>query len=456
MQFKKAQRQRFVQGLRSVLDQTDMFANIYVAEDCAPLFDGLVGRLEKADQEALATFVSDRPLYQFVSEFLYNRLLSHHERHPLRTPLSALSGLDLDALAEEITVAIESLPWSYAFAIGVPIGGGLPKSFVWLLGDGVALVRGAKAAALFRKNMTPPPQSKLLSLFPETGQPPVHLLVGVQGFVNVHEGTRPYFLGMDRLKALLGLMMAIRMVDYAPEWDREEASVRIGICLRQPDGVYEHVETGLFGRADSNTVTGLINNLSPDLTSPETWGKTVGSHISAIRRVMEADQATRDRILLGAQWFFESQSGDNDLLRFVQTMVCLEILVGEELKGDQPKLGISELIRNRVAYLIGRDMAERNHILETFGAIYKVRSEIVHRGQARLSKAEADYHRTLREYCVRVIQAEIALLSAGDEWADDFWLDDLLNRAALDPMTDVFDPPIDLDAMFGAFSEDEA
>ncbi|MGH1558217.1 hypothetical protein ACRAWD_11280 [Caulobacter segnis] len=137
-------------------------------------------------------------------------------------------------------------------------------------------------------------------------------------------------------------------------------------------------------------------------------------------------------------------------------MVCLEILVGEELKGDLPKLGISELIRNRVAYLIGRDMAERNHILETFGAIYKVRSEIVHRGQARLSKAEAQDHRTLREYCARVIQAEIALLSPGEPWANDFWLDDVLNRAGPDPMAGVFDPPIDLDALFGQFSESEA
>ncbi|MGH1558216.1 hypothetical protein ACRAWD_11275 [Caulobacter segnis] len=270
MEFKTAQRQRFVKGLRSVLDQVEMFANIHIAEDCAPLFDGLLGRLEKADRDALIAYISDRPLYHFVSEFLYNRLLHHHARHPLRTPISSLPGVDLDALAEEITAAIETLPWSYVFSIEVPVGG-LPKSFAWSLRDDVILARGAKAAALVRENATPPPLSKLLSLFPETGEPHVHLLVGVKGLVNVMEGTRPYFLGMDRLKALLGLMMAIEMVDYAPEWDREEQSVRVGICLRQPDGVFEHVDTGLFGRADADTFTGLISNLSPDLTSPETW-----------------------------------------------------------------------------------------------------------------------------------------------------------------------------------------
>ncbi len=450
MEFKKAQRQRFVHGLRSVLGQTEVISNSMITSDSASLFDGLIGRLEKSDQEALIAYVSDRPLSDFISDFLYNRLKPHYERNGPRTLLSSLPGLDLDALAEEVTAAIETLPWSYMFAIEVPLAGALPRSFVWTLGGDVGLARGAKVATQFRSNPKPPPASKILTLFPEKGEPRAHLLVGVQGFVETLDATRPCDLGLDRLKSLLGLMMAINLVKYAPEWDREEQPVKVAICRRQSDGVYEHVDTTSFGGADSDRITSLVLNVKPNLATPLAWGETVGVHINAIARVMQADEPTRDRILLGAQWFFESQGSGNQLLNFVQTMVCLEILVGEELKGDQPKLGISELIRNRVAYLIGRDMAERNQILETFGAIYKVRSEIVHRGQTRLSKAEAGYHDTLRDYCARVIRAEIALLGARDEWANDVWLDDQLDYAKKDSMAGVFDPPIDVDKLFSS------
>lgn len=454
MNLQKSQRQRFVDGLRSVLGQIHVVSNAMITTDSAPFFDGLLRGLEKPAREALLRYVSDQPLYDFISDYLWRRLKPIYDRDASRMALSALPGLELGALAEEITAAIESLPWSYVFAIEVPLAGALPKSFDWSLGGDIGLARGAKLATRFRANPSGAPVSRLLTLFPEAGAPRAHLLVGVEGFVESLDGSRPYHLGLDRLKSVLGLMMAIGLVTWSPEWDREEQKVRVAICRRQPDGLYQHVDTTSFGLDDSEMITGLVLSAGPDLATPAAWGQSIGVHINAISLVMRADPSTRDRILLGAQWYFESQRGGNQLLNFVQTMVCLEILVGEELKGDQAKLGISELIRNRVAYLIGRDMAERNQILETFGAIYKVRSEIVHRGQTRLSKAEAGYHNTLRDYCARVIRAEIALLNAQDERAADAWLDDQIDYSKDDPMAGVFDPPLSLDKVLRRLSRD--
>lgn len=449
MNLQKSQRQRLVDGLRSVLGQIHVVSNTMITTDSAPFFDGLLRGLEKPAREALLRYVSDQPLYDFISDYLWRRLKPIYERGASRIALSALPGLDLDALAEEITAAIESLPWSYVFAIEVPLAQALPKSFVWSLGGDIGLARGAKIATRFRPNPSGPPNSRLLTLFPEAGAPRAHLLVGVEGFVESLDGTRPYHLGLDRLKSVLGLMMAIGLVTWSPEWDREEQKVKVAICRRQTDGLYQHIDTTSFGPDDNEMIMGLVLSARPDLATSGAWGQSIGVHINAISHVMRADPSTRDRILLGAQWYFESQRGGNQLLNFVQTMVCLEILVGEELKGDQAKLGISELIRNRVAYLIGRDMAERNQILETFGAIYKVRSEIVHRGQTRLSKAEAGYHQTLRDYCARVIRAEIALLAVGDDLRLDGWLDDQRDDTRAEPIAGVFDPPIDIESLLG-------
>ena len=57
------------------------------------------------------------------------------------------------------------------------------------------------------------------------------------------------------------------------------------------------------------------------------------------------------RIVRASQWFFDSHTGQDELLSFVQSMVVLEILLGEKRPSEE--IGLSELLRNRCAYLIG-------------------------------------------------------------------------------------------------------
>jgi hypothetical protein len=75
-------------------------------------------------------------------------------------------------------------------------------------------------------------------------------------------------------------------------------------------------------------------------------------------------------------------------------------------------MGLSELLRNRCAYLIGKDQRQREEILDDFGRIYDVRSQIVHRGKSRLSREEQGLFYKLRWMCFRVVQEEIRLLEA--------------------------------------------
>lgn len=94
----------------------------------------------------------------------------------------------------------------------------------------------------------------------------------------------------------------------------------------------------------------------------------------------------------------------------VQTMVVLEILLGEKDRSNE--LGLGELLRNRCAYLIGKTRDERSKILEEFNSIYAVRSHIVHRGKSRLTPDERVLFHRLRWMCRRVIQEELNLLKA--------------------------------------------
>jgi hypothetical protein len=57
----------------------------------------------------------------------------------------------------------------------------------------------------------------------------------------------------------------------------------------------------------------------------------------------------------------------------------MEILLGDKAASDL--MGLGELLRNRCAYLISRNHAEREEILQDFKEIYAVRSHIVHAGK---------------------------------------------------------------------------
>ncbi|MBI1682688.1 HEPN domain-containing protein [Caulobacter hibisci] len=442
MIFKPKQRTKLLVSLKYALEQADVIGNRSLPADSARRFEDALGALDLADRERLRTYISDAPMTELIYGFLLPRFRHLEPTPDSRAPLSSIPEFsNLDALAEEIVVAMETLPWSYRFTMELPaaVSARLPLDFAWDLGDGVSIARGKGVAGRY---LDPDPRDRgeTTPIFPLAGATKAQLLVGVEGVVNVWQGTRPYFLGLDRTKAILGLMLALELTAYSiPEWDREETYAKAHIFQRQADDTYRYETSAHFGRALSDTILTLSIGPGADVTSRAAWGRTIGGKISAISRVLRAPEATRERLLLGAQWFFESRGGDSQLLCFIQTMVCLEILVGEELKGDQPKLGISELIRNRVAYLIGKDMTERNHILETFGTIYKVRSEIVHRGHSRLTPEQERHHATLRSYCARVLRAEVALLRSETDPPDDHWLDDLLGDPGADPLKGMYD-----------------
>jgi hypothetical protein len=133
------------------------------------------------------------------------------------------------------------------------------------------------------------------------------------------------------------------------------------------------------------------------------------------RRFDELDLAFQsgekgEKLVRSAQWLFDSYVGRSELLGFVQTMVAFEILLGDDK--ENPDISLSQLLRNRCAFLVGSSHADREAILSGFSDIYKVRSKIVHAGKDRLTNDEREMFYRLRGLCARVIEKELALLAA--------------------------------------------
>ena len=119
-------------------------------------------------------------------------------------------------------------------------------------------------------------------------------------------------------------------------------------------------------------------------------------------------ESESEKVQLAGRWLFDSYSGENELLSFVQTTVALEILLGEKESSDL--MGLGELLRNRCAYLIGDSHKQRKEILNDFNEIYSIRSKIVHRGKNKLKRYERVLFYKLQWMVNRVIQEEIKLL----------------------------------------------
>ena len=75
-----------------------------------------------------------------------------------------------------------------------------------------------------------------------------------------------------------------------------------------------------------------------------------------------------ERIILASQWLFESYFGNNELLSYIQATIVIEILLGDKAKSDI--MGLTELLANRSAYLIGKSFSGREKMLKEFREIY--------------------------------------------------------------------------------------
>jgi len=161
-------------------------------------------------------------------------------------------------------------------------------------------------------------------------------------------------------------------------------------------------DAGVFDGLMLPTLTGGMF----DERSVNMW---IVNRLDEIRAVFSA-KGKADLIVLAAEWLFNSFRGKDELLGYVQAMVVLEILLGDKATSDE--IGLGALLRNRCAYLIGRTHKDRAELLDAFDDIYKVRSQILHRGKHRLSTSERQLFEKLLWMCRRVIQEEVNLLKA--------------------------------------------
>lgn len=236
----------------------------------------------------------------------------------------------------------------------------------------------------------------------------IYLLIEVEGFIGPFGGSAPAIHAERLLKAFLGLGIALRLLKVDHVYSLTPPSHSFYVHKAQEDAW--SIESKIALSTDASRVFGEIGLNELIASAPDERKMNLAELILTEMGAVFSAGAGGEAILLAAEWLLESYSVRDFRLSYVQSMVVLEVLLGDKATSDE--IGLGQLLRNRCAYLIGKNHEERNALLKEFDDIYRIRSQIAHRGKAQLSFKERLLFGKLRKICDRVIQREVDLLRA--------------------------------------------
>jgi hypothetical protein len=394
---------------------SDAVSRLLVADEALPQ--------RGAVHDSLMAYIDEYPILEFVHDTLTDEL-----RNAAYAPesegqrLSTIPGYEnINAVASRLVDEFVSLPREYKLTFRLPndLWPTLPlANSMHQLGPSMCLVRSSAelSESFTLKSEKSSPNLGLLALLdtaPRWEEGALYLQMSAQGFIGGYGGTIPDLDARRSLRSFCGLGLALQLFGtnaryiqqtprstyFAHQKHREnEWLLRGGLEL--DDSLSRGLE-----RLSMNTAAGWINSPErQDLWSKRILDEMSGVYMSGVRS---------EPILLASQWFFDSATGSDPLLQYIQAMVVLEILLGD--KATSKEIGLNELLRNRCAYLIGSSQEDRAELYKVFGEIYEVRSQIVHRGKHRLNMTERSLLSRLRRMCQRVIQKEVDLLIADNK-----------------------------------------
>lgn len=367
----------------------------------------------------LQTYIGEWPFYDFLYGLLSKEL---YDKQSYDSSSSLLNLTDINEYSDAVTTAsrlvdeFNSLPWKYKYTIDI-------KSSLSFLFSGTTLNYELNDTIILSK-----PDQDFIENHPiqfaggrnlllcgllgsymssEWDRETVYLQFITDGFVGKLITTQTTENVLSKLKSFFGLSIALRLLKI--EHTYHPATPKLHFVIhKQISGNWVADETDEINEETSRTINDLVfDDLEGMIDTDDSKESRIRNCLDKIAVVFNEKEKS-EKILLAGQWFFENYSGRNELLSFVQTMVALEILLGD--KASSEIIGLGELLRNRCAYLIGKTHDQRESILNDFKNIYEIRSKIVHRGKSKLNIKERQLFKTLQWYCMRVIQEEIGLL----------------------------------------------
>jgi hypothetical protein len=205
----------------------------------------------------------------------------------------------------------------------------------------------------------------------------------------------------DRLRALFGAVTALGFFDTAWGFPSEKKPFVIVHAEGDDRQIVEtqEIEDDLWQRRYLRSTRKFVDG-SDD---PALAIRTVFDRAAII---LGSDESAR-RLFTASIWLYRAKQSTNPLDSLLQSTIAIETLLGDKETADL--VGLSKLLGNRCAYLLGVSRSTRQEIMAEFTEIYGMRSAIVHTGKHKVDRRDRDIAAKCLNLCSRVIARELEL-----------------------------------------------
>jgi hypothetical protein len=396
-------RSRLIECLKQGLDKVE-FRNRNILDYFSfRALDSCALALPRDIQEQARDWISPDPLRDFSIGFLnenrkfYSDNLAKLSAEDFPAQLSSIA--DIEMIAEMIIDSFITLPWNYTvvlpFVRDEHRGFG-PKTLA--LSPNLSIKSGPEVRHSFPE---PSFLSKAFNIGSDWSDQILYLEAKLSGYGGAGSETIERFYSEAR--ALAGMGNAVMAFRLGPASDSTFLfSSSEGF---PPQPIY------VFREDDDQEGKGNIWHI-PDRVGPLNRLELDSRNLKNIFFLPYAFGDTEEctRLREAGQWHFASVVERNEIFQFVQAVVVLEILFNDKATADV--VGIEKLIANRCAYQIATSVEHRQEVIRDFVAIYEARSNIVHKGKARLSGEERKSLAKAQLLGALSIYREVAMITA--------------------------------------------
>lgn len=377
----------------------------------------------------LEGILGEYPLEAFARDQIAIPLLENDDwqsepKH--RSLLDALGGAALAELTQKIIIGLESLPWSYVISLELPeklslelkrvVSSDLRLGSLGLSVNDEAVSENLPISRLpegLNKRLYS--KGNFLALITERGENDnrtwregrVRIQRYCTGYVDVYGSSKTSTSFESAIKSFFGLCFALRILRYERQYSQYRPKIYAHahrVDLESPQLLHRYSVSERISEPLDDCLA-YYSGLQEEVKQQHAI-RWAASRLQLMAPLFE-DSPKHQRLLTACAWHFDSLTNEDELLGFVQSMVVIEILLGDDEPSGELTLGA--LLRNRCAYLISETLEEREKIVHDLKKIYEVRSKIVHRGKSELTITERTMLNDLRSLCSRVIISEFNL-----------------------------------------------
>lgn len=141
------------------------------------------------------------------------------------------------------------------------------------------------------------------------------------------------------------------------------------------------------------------------ISKTDIWQK-LGIIMPEISTVFQ-DNAHSRRLFTACIWHYRATVTRRALDKLLEATIAIEVLLGDRSSAEG--LGLTNLLGNRCAFLLGRSPSHREQIIKDFSRVYMLRSSVVHAGKLKLEEGENEIVKKGVQLCGEIIAREMRI-----------------------------------------------